>query len=30
MNENPDQFASDNLPDDYHNYDYEDINPDYD
>ncbi len=30
MNENPDQFASDNLPDDYPNYDYEDINPDYD
>jgi len=30
MNENPDQFASDNLPDDYPNYDYEDVNPDYD
>ena len=30
MDENPDKFASDNLPDDYPNYDYEDINPDFD
>ena len=30
MNENPDQFASDNLRDDFPNYDYDDVNPDYD
>jgi len=30
MNENPDKFASDNLRDDFPNYDYGDVNPDYD
>jgi len=30
MNENPDKFASDNLRDDFPDYDYGDINPDYD
>ena len=30
MNENPDQFASDNLRDDFPNYDYDDVNPNYD
>ncbi len=27
MNENPDQFASDNLRDDFPNYDYDDVDP---
>ena len=30
MNENPDKFASDNLRDDFPDYDYGDINPNYD
>ena len=30
MNENPDKFASDNLRDDFPDYDYGDVNPDYD
>ena len=30
MNENPDQFASDNLRDDFPNYDYDDVDPNYD
>ncbi len=30
MNDNPDQFASDNLSDDFPNYDYDDVNPNYD
>jgi hypothetical protein len=30
MNENPDNFACDNLRDDFPNYDYDDVNPDYD
>ena len=30
MNENPDKFASDNLRDDFPDYDYGDVNPNYD
>ena len=30
MNENPDEFASDNLRDDFPDYDYGDVDPNYD